>query len=368
MKIFTLITATAILLFYGCTSSKKTANKDNAFTKTFAALENNNTSNEAAKKAQEAYHAAKDIQLVTISNLVSSKEEARWDGLVNAYSALQQMYETVTGSACCSNKLTVQNYTEQLTQTRETAALYYYDKAESMTADTTTENIRLAYQAYKKVLDFVPDYRDAVEKTHQLFSTNSFIVAFNPVEDSSFFAEMVASSGFYTYSNNIFITNLIRELHTEKSSIPFLVLLPYDDCLKKDIIPDWLVDITIPELSIPISTETQVTYRYERQEISRDSTGRAIYANVAIPEYNNCDLVTDAKLILNVEITDAGNGNTILSEKIEAYSGTYRLVQCNNFSGAMQNQTMTLRERMAATLCANAYNDYKKRMLSLFEK
>jgi hypothetical protein len=368
MKIFTLITATAILLFYGCASSKKTAGKDNAFTKAFAALENNNTSNEAAKKAKEAYQASKDVQLAAISNLNGSKEEARWDGLVNAYSALQQMYETVNGSACCSNKLTVQNYTEQLTQTREAAALYYYQKAEELAADTAAAGIRLAYQAYSKALDFVPAYQDAAEKMQLLYRSNSFVVAFNPVEDSSFFAETVASSKFYTYSNDLFISNLIRNLNTDKSSIPFLVLLPYSDCLAKNITPDWLVDITIPRLDIPVSYAMTTTYTYEKEYQGTDSTGRPIYRYVSVPYYHNCDVIENGLLELNVDITDAGNGQTILTKTFDARMGSVKFSGCDGNTNAIQSGNLSLRESAAGVLYANLYENYKKSMKDLFEK
>jgi predicted component of type VI protein secretion system len=368
MKVFTFFTAAVIFLFCGCAGSKKNTNKDNTFTKAFVAFEKDNTNNDAAKKAQEAYQAAKDIQLAAIGNLSGSSEETRWYGLVNAYSNLQQMYETVSGSACCSNKLIVQNYTEQLTQTREAAALYYYDKAETLTADTATENIRLAYHAYTKALGFVPAYRDAAERAQSLYTNNSFVVAFNPVEDSSFFAETVGSPKFYTYSNDVFISNLIRNLNTDKSSIPFLILLPYNECLTKNITPDWLVDITIFRLDIPVTSAMSTTYSYEKQDLGVDSTGKPIYRYVSVPYYNNCDVIENGQLELNVDITDASNGQAILTKAFDARLGSVRFSKCDGNINAIQSGNFSLRETAAGVLYANLYDSYKKSMKDLFEK
>jgi hypothetical protein len=372
MKNFTLAASVMLLILSGCAASKKALEKSNAFNTAFAALENDNKNDAARLKAQEAYNAAAKKQLAFIAGPGSGAEEARLDGLAGAYSALQAMYETVANSACCSKLLTVTSYYKQLSDACEAAADHYYHKAENLVANSTTDGIRSALAAYQKTLAFVPDYKDAAAKAANLFSTNSFVVAFNPVEDSSFFAETVASSKFYTYSNDIFIKNLIRELNTSKSSIPFLLLLPYSDCLEKGITPDWLVDITMPVLEVPVHFGKKASYDYERKFVGVDTTGKPIYDYVPVPYYHSCDIIDNGQLKVNVDITDAGSGKTIAGKVFEATLGATKLSWCDGDRGSaisvVQFGKMTLQENAAMTLYANVYEEYKKDMKALFER
>jgi hypothetical protein len=369
MKNFTFSTIILLLHFSACTTGNQLQKRDNAFGNAFAALEKDNTNASLRVKAQEACSATQQKQLAIITALANSNTESQRDDRVNAYTVLQKMYETITSSPNCSGLLTATNYQEPLAAAREEAAAYYYQKAETLAADTLAGNIRQAVAAFEKVLTFVPGYRDAAERMQLIYSSNSFVVAFNPLEDSAFFAETVASSKFYTYSNEVFINNLIRDLNTEKSNIPFLVLLPYSECLKKNIAPDWLVDITIPRLNIPVTNTMKTSYTYEKEVAGTDSTGRPIYRYVSVPYYYNCDVIDNGQLELNVDITDAGNGQTIKTQKFDAQIGSANLSKCdgNNIS-AIQSGNLSLRENAASVLYANLYPNYKKSMKDLFEK
>jgi hypothetical protein len=368
MKNFTFISSILILLISGCSASRPAEKNDNTFNKAFAALEKDNANAALRAKAQQAYSATQQKQLAAIAGLTGSDNENRWDGLVAAYAILQDMYRVAATSQKCSSLLAVTNYTEPLAATREAAAAYYYQMGEALAADTLAGSIRRSVTAFEKALTFVPGYRNTAERVQSLYTNNSFVVAFNPVEDSSFFAETVASSKFYTYSNDLFISNLIHNLNTDKSSIPFLVLLPYSDCLTKNITPDWLVDITIPRLDIPVSYATTTTYTYEKEYQGTDSTGRPIYRYVSVPYYHNCDVIENGLLELNVDITDASNGQTILSKTFDARMGSAKLSRCDGNTNAIQSGNLSLRENAAGVLYANLYDNYKKSMKELFEK
>jgi hypothetical protein len=372
MKKFTLVTAVFVLFITGCSTSRQAEINENRFNTTFSALEKDNTNAALRLKAQEVYNTIQQKQLATIAGLGNNPDESRREWLVTAYATLQEMYETVMRSACCSAKVTVTDYQAILTTTREDAADHYYRKGEELVTDTSASAIRAALAAYQKALTFVPDYKDADAKAADLFSINSFVVAFNPVEDSSFFAVAVASSDFYTYSNYFFINKLISELQTDKSSIPFLVLMPYSDCLAKGITPDWMVDITIPRLDIPVTNGMKTSYSYERQQIGTDSSGAPIYSNVSVPYYYNADIIDNGLLELNVDITDASNGQTIAGKAFEATLGGATFSRYDGKRdgaiNAMQIKNMSLRESAAMALYANVYDEYKKNMKALFEK
>jgi hypothetical protein len=368
MKNFTFVSSVLILLISGCSAGRPAKKNDNTFNNAFAALEKDNTNSAIRVKAQQAYSATQQKQLAAIAGLTGSDNENRWDGQITAYAILQDMYQVVTSSQNCSSLVAVTNYTEPLTATREAAAAHYYQKAEALAADTLAGSIRQSVTAFEKALTFVPGYRDAAEWVHSLYTNNSFVVAFNPVEDSSFFAETVGSPKFYTYSNDVFISNLIRNLNTDKSSIPFLILLPYSDCLTKNITPDWLVDITISRLDIPVTSAISTTYSYEKQDLGVDSTGRPIYRYVSVPYYNNCDVIENGQLELNLDITDASNGQAILTKTFDARLGSVRFSKCDGNINAIQSGNLSLRESAAGVLYANLYDNYKKSMKDLFEK
>jgi hypothetical protein len=391
MKNFTRSTTIILLFTAGCTSTKNTTDKGNAFTRAFAALESNKASAAAVKKAQDAYNMVQGSELNNITLLSASNDEQRWDGLVKSYATLQQMHQTVTSSQCCSQLIAATNYGGPLATTREAAAAYYYNKAENLAADTTVGSIRRAFAAYDKALGFVPGYRDAAEKRGELFSSNSFIVAFNPLEDSSFFAEMGTSAAFYNYSNLVFVETLIKELHTDKSSIPFLQVLKYSDCLQQGLTPDWMVDISLPQFNLPVSTEQVAGYVNETKQVGTDSTGRPIYQTFSVRTMTDCDMIDNATARLQLDITNAENGASIVNEKFDADNREYKVSTCgsdsrlyrnnqgiptmgvfytgyrSNATAGWVNPSISLKENAAVILYSKIYAQYKQRLKDILE-
>jgi hypothetical protein len=371
MKIFTLAVSIFIFLIAGCATSRQTVGGSNPFIIAFNNAEKNNGNGTNVKKLEEIYFSIQKTQADIISRFSQSTAEERWDSLFTAYKTLQEIYQTVANSSCCSKLLPVSDYQQALNTTREDAAAYYYRKAELLAKDTQVAGIRQAVAAYEKTSGFVQGYRDSDQKRLSLFTNNNFIVGFNFSEDSLSFSAKGLSADFYKYSNQTFINDIISEIDISKSSIPFLVLLPYDDCLSNKLSPDWIVNISIPEASTNHKMKTKTrTVKFKPELIGIDSSGHNYRYDTA-REYRtyNCELIDYAHLQVSVDITETVTGNSILSRRFYTDNGQVSYENCNEAIGTLDNlYKNSMKEKMIANLYLKVYVQYKEALKKTLER
>ncbi len=286
------------------------------------------------------------------------------------------MHRAVVTSACCSNLVRTVSYETQLAATRQDAAGFYYSQADALAVDTTANGIRQQCAALQKVVSFVPDYRDAADRLNQLFGNNSFVVAFNPVEDTLFFNDRGFTARMFTYSNDYFVKTLIKKINPEKSGIGFLLLLSWEECKAQGLQPDWLVDLRLPQLYATTIQETRMVTRQVSEPAGTDSTGKPIYKVRMVGEEQVCEVISDSRTVLQIEITNMADGNNVFRDSFETsfrYSANTNNECLNQFNDTRLSRTadffpLSLREYAVNSMYTTLFEQYSKAMKNLLEK
>jgi hypothetical protein len=318
-----LLVIVCIAAIFGCKSTKNAgtiSGKDSKVYQLLAAASKGNTT--ALQNLPLAYEAARQDHLDKISIYSKDTVEGKWDAVLHELESLQMMYDSISAASCCNKLPSLTNYATELFNNRSAAAEYWYANGNLLRIDTTTKSVRKAYAAFEKAESYLPGYKDAKAKMDDLYDAHVFIVAFNPVEDSSFFETKGLPPRFYTFCNELLISRFIKETDPAKSPIPFLKLLTVEECRRTQTDPDWLIDLTIPEFYIDVQTKTKSLKKTEYVQTGTDSSGRAIYQSRVYYEDIAYDEVSNARLTVQMDIVDYFKGKTVMSKQFGSVFNT----------------------------------------------
>jgi hypothetical protein len=283
MKPILLITSIFFLLT-SCNTSRNylsRVDEDKTLFDIVKRLNRRNSDADATKALPEVYTRVQQKHLKKIATYKTYKDIAQLDKLVDEYSTLQKMYEVISRSNAASQLVTAINYQDDLYAVKQDAAEAYYQQGENFLAGSTREDAKKAYEYFKKADDCVPGFKDARSKKEAAYQNAIINVVISPVKDNSFFFNTGWGNTGYNYSNEYFQQTLIRELggnYTSRYPARF-----YTDweARRENIKPDWVIDLTLRNMDIPIPT----TYNYSRNvsqqvEAGKDTSGRIIYKTV----------------------------------------------------------------------------------------
>ncbi len=358
-----------LLIMTGCSSSQRTTispEKDEGFLTELAKLAGGTVPKGSTQKLPEQYKVLQQQHLNNIIRLQNSNQHTRFLSIVQEYTALQKLYTAAAQASCCSAAIAAVNYDAMLSAARETGAAWYYKLAEELSADTSVTSIRNAYADFGFAEACLPGYRDALRQQTQLYDDNVFVVAFHPVEDSLFFTEKNFPGRLYGFTNTLFINDMIREIDTNKSKIPFLHLTRYQDGGAASRVPDWIVNIQLPAFRATAGVETRTERRTERMEIGQDSSGRPVYSYRTVEDITTFDRVNDAQVVLELTITNPATNFPVMSRIIEK---TYRPDQQRGFNPISEsNKILPVREAVVRELCRDIYKEYSHLMRYVLEQ
>jgi hypothetical protein len=363
---FLLVVALAI---YSCTPARETNTTESEEERFIQSLSHAASASEKKANAQ-TYERLRKKHLTTINALQTVGNSDRYKTLIAAYTQLQQLYTAVQQSACCSNTINATSFATEAEQARADGAAYYYQLAEAFSKDTTPVAIRKAYRAFADALHCQPDYRDAMQRKEQLYNDNVFIVALNQVEDSTYFSDRNLHSRLFSYVNNLFIEDIIREIDTAHSNIPFLRVMKATECIKNNLSPDWVITVELIECTAKANIETNSRFReVEPLEIGRDSSGNPITRPTAVYDYTAAEKVTEARLIAQMTITGGHFDSTVMNRIFEksydrSKQGDWKLADGSQFGIAT---AFPVREAVIRELLETLHKEYKTVIRKVFD-
>ncbi|MBL0146053.1 MAG: hypothetical protein IPP48_10030 [Chitinophagaceae bacterium] len=296
---------------------------------------------DAVKALPVVYEKVVQKHLAKINTYNNYKEITRWDKIADEYTALQKIYDAVSSSNSTSSLITATSYQNNLYDTKQLAAEDYYAQGIALMNKEERDEIKKAYNSFKKADKFVPGFKDAKTKMNEAFESAIVNVLIYPVQDNSFFFNSGWGNTGYNYSNEYFQQNLVRELGGQNANRYPARFYTEWDARRDNVKPDWVVNLTLRNMDIPRPQTTTYQRNASKQiEVGRDTANRAIYKTVYATVYISRQSFT-ARGEMDVNITDANtrryitsgsfNDDYIWQQETATYSGDSRALSTRDW-------------------------------------
>ena len=168
-----LIFSLLIAFLYSCTSSKK-AYEHGDYLKSVNIAINKLRKNPDHKKSietlSEAYPLAISYYEKNIANLTARQDLNRWKGIVETYTAVNNMYENIQRSPGALRVIpNPKNYYPELKQAQQNAAEEQYNFGLAELSKNNREAAKVAYRAFQDAEYYVPGYKDVTKKLEEAY-------------------------------------------------------------------------------------------------------------------------------------------------------------------------------------------------------
>jgi hypothetical protein len=304
---------TSILASCGSNKSLlERSDEDKALQEAVKKLNKNSKDDEATAALPILYKSILKTRLARIKSYESGADIGRWDKIIDEYEDLQQAYNSIVESSPAFKLITPENFSTQIVESRDAAAMAYYDYAQTYLEKEGRDNAKNAYTNFKKADRYSPDYKDVKSKIKQAFENAIVDVVINPVEDDRYFFNAGWGSSGLNYSNDYFQRTLLRDLSYNENNSKYAARFYSDwEAGRENIQVDWTVNLRLRNVDIPQPIRN--TFRRDRSkqiETGKDTSGRAIYRTVtATVNVNRMSFTANAQM--DVLIKDIVTPTTI---------------------------------------------------------
>jgi hypothetical protein len=282
MKYFLPLFIVATLL-NACSNNKgllERSNEDKALQEAIKKLNKNFDNADATDALPILYKSILKTRLARIKSYESGADISRWGNIISEYEALQLAYNSIVQSTPAFKLITPENFSAQILESKEAAAMAYYDYAQTYLEKEGRDNAKKAYSNFKKADRYVPDYKDVKSKINQAYENAIVDVVINPIEDDRYFFNAGWGSSGLNYSNEYFQRTLLRDLSNNNNAHAARFYSDWE-AGRENIQVDWTVTLRLRNVDIPEPTRN--TFRRDRSkqiETGKDSSGRRIYQTI----------------------------------------------------------------------------------------
>ncbi len=296
----------------------------------------------------------------------------RWDKVIPELQSLQQMYDMILGDAFAFRQVQPVNYSVRLISARDSAAADYYSYASGLQTGNSRRQNKVAYEAFRKVLNFVSDYRDVRMRMNELYNASIVHVLINPVEYDILGWGFNSLPVFNSRTMDL-QSRLIQDLGGQSANgVPARFYTPAQLRMSSTA-PDLVADMIWRNVQIINPVSNYRSYNRSRQvEYGKDSANRpmytTVYATVNIEERR-----LEATGSLHLLMNDISTRNQIVWDQLPAsfqhtqefasYTGDRRAL--NNQDWALinnRNQRTPTNGEILAGLLENVYQRLKNRI------
>lgn len=274
---------TSILASCGSNKSLlERSDEDKALQEAVKKLNKNSNNDDAAEALPILYKSILKTRLARIKSYESGADIGRWDKIIDEYEALQQAYNSIVESSPAFKLITPENFSTQIVESKDAAAMAYYDYAQTYLEKEGRDNAKNAYSNFKKADRYTPGYKDVKAKINQAYENAIVDVVINPIEDDSYFFNAGWGSSGLNYSNDFFQRTLLRDLTNNTNNNNYAARFYSDwEAGRKNIPVDWTVNLRLRNVDIPQPNRN--TFRRDRSkqiETGKDTSGRTIFQTV----------------------------------------------------------------------------------------
>lgn len=168
MTRFFLLTCTVIFLSCGGGNKFRPTNtEDKDLFKAINALVKDPANKNARNDLAYLYADSRQRHLNNIEQLNASNYDTKWDGLVQEYTSLQNIYFAINSSLAMTQLVKPVNFSTELNQTKENAAEFYYRKGEEMMRVGDRASLKESWNLFRRSQQYIPDYKDSKAKIQE---------------------------------------------------------------------------------------------------------------------------------------------------------------------------------------------------------
>jgi hypothetical protein len=192
------------------------------------------------------------------------------------------------------------NYFGELQRAKEEAAEAYYVAGVQEMREDTREGAKQANQYFQKVGQYVPNYKDVTRLQREASERSVVKVMINPVQD-----RFIGGGWNNNWNNDMRVRflheQLARDLGGQMGGGQARFFTDMD-ARRLNVRPDWIVDISWGNLSMPPT----ILNRYNRElsrsvEVGKDTSGRPVFQNVkatlSVTRYQNPGADIDYRIV-----------------------------------------------------------------------
>ncbi|MDX2047036.1 MAG: hypothetical protein SFU87_09625 [Chitinophagaceae bacterium] len=362
-----IVSAFAIM---GCSSSNKAVsyNEDKVFYEKLKKFKKKPHDELLKKEVVAFYEQAVKQHEDKIAAYRSGSELSRYDRIISEYNSLQWLGDLIRGSVA-NNLVKTINYYQVIQLTKEEAAAAYYNAGLDYLDKEEREDVKKAYNAFKKTGQYVSNYKDAARKMQEAYDRSIVNIVINPIRDNNLFFTNWNTS----FRNDRLQESLVRDLGGQyASTVPARFYTDWE-ARRNNISADWVVDLSWNNLYVPQPS----TNRYSRNvskniQTGTDTSGKPVYKTV----YATLQVTRrffNANGEMEYRITETGSGKNIgwnrlnadynWQEEYASYTGDSRALDSADW--ALINNTnyrMPNREDIVEEMFRRIYPDLRNRI------
>ncbi|MEO6669637.1 MAG: hypothetical protein ABIN36_09200 [Ferruginibacter sp.] len=295
----------AFAFLASCATNKnylERSNADKALQDAIKKINKNSSDENAMQAIPVLYSSITDTHLGKIKDYNNSNEPDRWDDIIKEFEYLQDAYDAIISSDGAFKLVTPKSYSTDILEFKQLAADEFYGYAISFSNQPGRDNARQAYLNFKKVVKYIPDYKDAKANMDQAYQNAIVNVVINPIKDNSYFTNAGWGNQGYNYSNEYFQQNLVRELGHNANRYPAKFYTDWE--ARRDNIPvDWVIDLTLRNIDIPYPVINNYTSTVNAQvQSGTDTSGKPVYNTVyATLNITHRSFIARANMDINIK-------------------------------------------------------------------
>ena len=299
------------VLFFGCSSGKRSLEKgnyDQAVFKAVNRLQKDPDNRKYLRTLTEAYNLAADDHFDNIRQAKLSSSVLRWETVLAEYEALNALANEIKRCPSCRQAISLPDkYSREIAEAKLNAADVRYARGLKLLETRNRQDAKQAYYDFEKADQLSPGYKDINQKLDDAYWAAVIKVVVEPVE---------TGRSVYRLSNEYF-QNKIYEYLENYERRSFIKFYTPKEARREDLIPDQVLSLNFDDFVVG---QTYVKEKVE--EVKRDSVkvgtvdGKTVYGTVKANISTYEKTISSAGL-LNVRVIDWQTKNILTQEKMQ---------------------------------------------------
>lgn len=290
-----------VFMAFACGNPQKAVSysEDKIFFETLRELEKKPNDPALKTDVKDLYKQAVQGHQDRITAYQASSELRRYDQMIGEYNSLQRLSDAIRTSSVFRD-VDAKNYFGELQRAKEEAAEAYYVAGVQEMREDTREGAKQANQYFQKVGQYAPNYKDVTRLQREASERSIVKVMINPVQD-----RFIGGGWNNNWNNDMRVRflheQLARDLGGQMGGGQARFFTDMD-ARRLNVRPDWIVDISWGNLSMPPT----ILNRYNRElsrsvEVGKDTSGRPVFQNVkatlSVTRYQNPGADIDYRIV-----------------------------------------------------------------------
>ena len=266
-KLYPLLIACSVVLFYSCKTASKSYKKGDytdAIELGVKKLQKDQSDYETRDLIQQSYNYSVSQHEDEIRILSNSKNDNRFESIWVHYMELQHLYKTIQQYPAVARLIKTKDYSEYVTTYGDKAAEVHIEKAGRWMTEGTKISYREGYKEFNKALQFKP-YDDELRRQRD--------TAYDLAITKVIISPIQSFGGGYSYSSSRqmqdFQRDIIRTLSNNMNN-SFVKFYNEFDARNENIEADQVMDLNLSRISVGQPNDNKSSKEVSREVVIRE--------------------------------------------------------------------------------------------------